>query len=158
LQFLRQANTLQQRVDGTAKHVTALRRLLDDVEFLAKILPAKRVNQLSLDELVSLVSGLHANHRTPHQIPKLNQIERSLAASGVEKLVAEIRSRKPEVRLWPEIFEYAWFASALDNVSQTDPEIGGFVGSTHSRYVDEFHEVGRRANRPGSRPRSASAR
>jgi hypothetical protein len=129
------------RVDGTAKHVTALRRLADDLEFLAKILPAKRVNQLSLEELVSLVSGLHADHRTPHQIPKLNQIERSLAALGVEKLVAEIRSRKPEVRLWPEIFEYAWFASALDNVCQTDPEIGGFVGSTHDRYVDEFTKL-----------------
>jgi hypothetical protein len=125
-------------IDGSAKHVTALRRLADDLEFLAKILPAKRVNQLSLDELVSLVSGLQADHRTPHQIPKLNQIERSLAASGVEKLVAEIRSRKPEAILWPEIFEYAWLASALDNVSQTDPEIGGFIGSTHSRYVDEF--------------------
>jgi hypothetical protein len=112
-----------------------------DLEFLAKILPAKRVDQLSLDELVSLVSGLQADHRTLHQIPKLNQIERSLAASGVEKLVAEIRSRKPEVQLWPEIFEYAWFASALDNVSQTDPEIGGFVGSTHGRYVDEFTKL-----------------
>ncbi|HXP42716.1 MAG TPA: AAA domain-containing protein, partial [Candidatus Acidoferrales bacterium] len=129
------------RVDGTAKHVRALRRLADDLEFLAKILPAKRVNQLSLDELASLVSGLQADHRTPHQIPKLNQIERSLAASGVEKLVAEIRSRKPEVRLWPEIFEYAWFASALDNASQTDPDIGGFVGSTHGRYVDEFMKL-----------------
>ena len=128
-------------VDGSAKHVTAMGRLADDLEFLAKILPAKRVNQLSLDELVSLVSGLQADHRTPHQIPKLNQIERSLAASGIEKLVAEIRSRKPEVRLWPEIFEYAWFASALDNVSQTDPEIGGFVGSTHGRYVDEFTKL-----------------
>jgi hypothetical protein len=36
------------RVDGTAKHVRVLRRLADDLEFLAKILPAKRVNQLSL--------------------------------------------------------------------------------------------------------------
>ena len=33
-------------VDGTAKHVTALRRLADDVELLAKILPAKRVNRV----------------------------------------------------------------------------------------------------------------
>jgi very-short-patch-repair endonuclease len=128
-------------IEGSAKHVRALRRLADDLELLAKILPAKRVNQLSLDELVSLVSGLQADPRTPHQIPKLNQIERSLAASGVEKLVAEIRSRKPEVRLWLEIFEHSWFASALDNVSQTDPEIGGFVGSTHSRYVDEFAKL-----------------
>src|SRR5260370_2291835 len=114
-------------VDGTAKHVTVLRRLAHDLEFLAKILPAKRVNQLSLDELVSLFSGLQADHRTPHQIPKLTQIERSLAASGVEKLVAEIRSRKPELRLWPEIFEYAWFASPLENANQTNPGFGGFV-------------------------------
>ena len=37
-----------------------------------------------------------------------------------------------------DIFQYAWLASALEGVSQIDPEIRGFVGSTHGRYVDDF--------------------
>jgi len=36
------------------------------------------------------------------------------------------------------MFEYAWFASTLDEVSRQDPEIRGFIGSTHNRYVDDF--------------------
>jgi very-short-patch-repair endonuclease len=126
------------RIDGSGKHIAALRRLANDVELLAKILPERRIDQFSLDELTSLVSVLQGDRRTPFQLPKLNQIERSLEAAGLVKLVAEIRSRKPDTRLWSDTFQYAWIASGLDSVSQADPEIGGFVGSTHGRYVDEF--------------------
>ena len=126
------------RIEGSVKHVAALRRLGSDVAFLAKVLPERWIAQSSLDELSSLVSALEEDRRTPFQLPKLNQIERSLEALGVGKLVAEIRSRKPETRLWSDMFQYAWLASVLDSVSQTDPEIGGFVGSTHGHYVDEF--------------------
>jgi len=45
---------------------------------------------------------------------------------------------KPDARCWSDVFQHAWLASALDAVSQTDPEIRGFVGSTHGRYVDDF--------------------
>ena len=126
------------QVDGSAKHVTALRGLVTDVESLAKIFPVRRIDQCSLDELTSLTSALEADRRTPHQLPKLNQIERSLESAGVGKIVVEIRSRKPDTRVWSDTFQYAWLASALDSISQSDPEIGGFVGSTHGRYVDDF--------------------
>jgi hypothetical protein len=132
--------SLPMRVDDSATHVAALERLPRDAAILAKILPERRTDQFSLDELTSLTSALEADRRTPFQLPKLHQIERSLEAAGVGKLVAEIRLRKPETRLWLEldIFRYAWLASALEGVSQVDPEIRGFVGSTHDRYVDDF--------------------
>ena len=133
-----EGKSLPMRVDDSAKHVAALERLSRDADFLAKILPERRTDQLSIDELTSLASALEADRRTPFQLPKLNQIERSLEAVGVGKLVAEIRLRKPEPRLWLDIFQYAWLASALEGVSQIDPEIRGFVGSTHGRYVDDF--------------------
>jgi very-short-patch-repair endonuclease len=126
------------RVDNSATHVAALRRLANEVEFLTKFLPERRIDQVSLDELTSLTSALQADRRTPFQLPKLNQIERSLESVGVAKLIAEIRSRKPETRLWSDMFQFAWLTSALESVSQTEPEIGGFVGSTHGRYVDDF--------------------
>lgn len=87
-------------VESSLKHVAALRRLANDVELLAKILPDKRIDQFSLDELTSLASALQADGKIPFQLPKLNQIERSLEAGGVGKLVAEIRSRKPETCFW----------------------------------------------------------
>jgi hypothetical protein len=126
------------RIGDSAEHVAALRRLANDVSHFEKILPSRQIDQLSLAELTSLISDLQADRRTPFQLPKLNQIERSLDVAGVGQLVAEVRSRRPETHLWPDTFQYAWLASTLDSVRQTDPEIGGFVGSTHGRYVDEF--------------------
>jgi hypothetical protein len=70
-----------------------MRRLLNKAEPLAKILPARRIDQFSFDELTSLVSALQADRRTQNQLPKLNQIEQSLEAAGVGKLIAEIRSK-----------------------------------------------------------------
>jgi very-short-patch-repair endonuclease len=130
--------TLPKRVENSAKHVSTLRTLANDVEALANILPAKRIDNFSLDELMSLTFALKADQRTPYQLPKLNQIEQMLQAAGVGKLVADIRSRKPDAGCWPDIFQYAWLISALDSVRQTDLEIGAFIGLTHNRYVDEF--------------------
>jgi hypothetical protein len=132
--------SLPMRSDDSAKHVAALERLSRDADFLAKILPERRTDQFSLDELTSLTSALEADRSTPFQLPKLHQIERSLEAASVGKLVAEIRLRKPETRLWLDIFQYAWLASALEGVSQNDPEIRGFVGSTHGRIARHANE------------------
>ena len=99
--------SLPMRVDDSAKHVAALERLSRDADILAKILPERRTDQFSLDEVTSLTSALEADRRTPFQLPKLHQIERSLEAAGVGKLVAEIRLRKPETRLWLVIFRDA---------------------------------------------------
>jgi very-short-patch-repair endonuclease len=135
---LSDGKTLPKRVENSARHFAALRKLSSDIEALAKNLPAKRIDNFSLDELMSLTSALCADQHTPYQLPKLNQIEQALETAGVGKLVADIRSRKPDAHRWPDIFQYAWLASALDSVRQTDPEIGAFIGITHNRYVDEF--------------------
>jgi very-short-patch-repair endonuclease len=129
------------RIESSANHITALKSLAKDVEHLTKILPERRLDQMSLDELTSLLSALQADRRTPYQLPKLNQIERQLESAGVSRLVAEIRSRKPETSIWSDVFHHAWLSSALDDVSQTESEIGGFVGSTHGRYVDDFKHL-----------------
>ena len=131
-------SSVPKRIEGSAGYVSAIRNLVNDTQSLAKILPERHIENLSLDELTSLASALKADSRTPYQLPKLNQIERGLDAAGVTKFVVDIRVRKPDPPLWSETFQYAWLASTLDSVSQCDPEIGGFVGATHGRYVDEF--------------------
>lgn len=130
--------SLPTRVENLTQHVMALRGLSSDVENLAKIFPSKRIVNFSLDELTSFVSALCADQRTPYQLPKLNHIERELEAAGVARLLIDIRSRTPDARRWPDIFQFAWLASALDNVKQSDPEIGGFIGLTHNKYVTDF--------------------
>src|SRR5207244_3971340 len=66
------------------------------------------------------------------------QIETDLERAGVGNLVGEIRSRKSSEHDWSLMFEWAWIISTFEAVSQQDPEIRGFKGTTYSRYVDDF--------------------
>lgn len=65
-------------------------------------------------------------------------IENKLDKAGLGKLVDEIKTQKPDARLWPSMFMHTWLSSALDEISRQDPEVRGFIGSTHNRYVDDF--------------------
>jgi hypothetical protein len=105
---------------------------------VASIIPNNNVEQLTVDEFGQLLSRLANDASTPHQIPKLTGIEEGLRKSGVDQLVAEIRKTKAASDSWPAMFEYAWLASTMDAASQNDPEIRGFKGATHNRYVEDF--------------------
>ena len=113
--------------------------LFSDVSALALVLPTKqRLESLTIEDLGNLLDHLANDNSTPHQIPKLSQIEARLQAIGVGKLVDEIRDKKLENRLWPRMFQYSWLTSTLDAVCQNDAEVRGFKGIAHNRYVDEF--------------------
>ena len=125
-------------LDNAEKHIQNFRRVCEQVAALSGIVPLQRVAQQSIESLAQLVGSLVADQRTPFQIPKLTQIEGGLGNAGAGRLVDEIRTRKPDAKLWPSMFTHAWLSSTLDAVSQQDPEVRGFIGSTHSRYVDDF--------------------
>ena len=118
--------------------VESIRNLVDAVKTLAPILPSWRFMELSTDDLGGVLRAFLADTQTPFQIPKLTQIENDLDKAGVGKLVTELRIQKPHEEQWPRVFEHAWLTSTLDAVSQQDPEIRGFKGTTHSHYVDDF--------------------
>jgi len=120
------------------KHIRSFRLLCEQVSALSAIVPVKCAARMPLEILTQLISSLVADQRTPFQIPKLTQIENGLETAGAGKLVVEITSRKPDAKSWPSMFVHAWLSSALDTVSQQDPEVRGFMGSTHSQYVDDF--------------------
>jgi hypothetical protein len=134
------------RVDSSANHITALRSLVNDVGLFTKILPERRIDQISLDELTSLLSALQADRRTPYQLPKLNQVERSLESAGVGRLIAEIRSRKPETSLWSDVFRHAWLTS------QRWPDILAEGGVRHTRFNSTGVDCGITIRRRGHPP------
>jgi len=123
---------------NSATHIHNLRGFCEEVVALGKVLPSRQVNQMSINDVANLVCALVTDQRTPFQIPKLTQIETKLEMAGVGKLVAEIRAQRPATELWPSMFTHAWFTSTLDELSRQDPEVRGFIGATHSRYVDDF--------------------
>jgi hypothetical protein len=115
--------------------------LFRDTAIVASILPNKRVEQLTVDALGTLLGQLAADNLTPHQLPKLAKIEEALDSAGAAKQVTEIRDKKSESAVWLQMFQHAWLASALDAASQSDAEIRGFKGATHNRYVDDFSRL-----------------
>jgi hypothetical protein len=141
---------------GVEEHIQNLRALCGRVDALSAIVPLQREAQQSLGSLGQLISSLVTDQSTPFQIPKLTQIESGLGNAGVGKLVDEIRTRKTDAKLWPSMFMHAWLTSTLDAISQQDPEVRGFMGSTHNRYVDDFtHLDEERINLAADRVRRA---
>jgi hypothetical protein len=122
-------------------HKKNIDAFFSDISSLEAILAGKNILGLPLDEIGSLLSALAADTSTPHQIPKLTQIEKALDKAGVSQLVAEIREKKFASSLWIRLFQNAWLASTLDALSLSDPEIRGFRGATHSRYVEDFSQL-----------------
>jgi very-short-patch-repair endonuclease len=120
------------------KHLSAFGSLFQKLANLALLLPPIHIEDLTLDDLGDLIRKLAADLSTPHEIPKLTEIELNLEASGAGKLIGELRQTKPVKNIWPEVFEHAWLASTLDAVSQQDPEIRGFKGQTQTVYVEDF--------------------
>lgn len=126
------------RVVDFAVHRENCNSLFSSIALISPILPDKRIEQLTVDEVGNLLRLLVEDSSTPHEIPKLTSIENELAIAGISKLVTEIRAGNPATDIWPNLFHYSWLESTLDAISQNDPELRGFKGLTHNRYVDEF--------------------
>jgi very-short-patch-repair endonuclease len=133
-----QGSTVPMPVAGIDEHLRAFASLFQSLASLNLILPSRRFEELSLDDLGSLIRKLVDDSLTPWQIPKLTEIEKNLEICGAGKLVLELRQTEPESAVWPDFFDYAWLASTLDALSQQDSEIRGFRGHTHNGYVEDF--------------------
>jgi len=114
-----------------------------DLDTLAPLLNRMDLPQLRLELLGELLDGLSKDKVTPYRLPRLLAIERGLAQRGVGFLMAELRARKPDPSLWPDMFEYAWLSSCLDRARAEDPALAGFHGRTHDRFVEEFCRLDR---------------
>jgi very-short-patch-repair endonuclease len=98
-------------------------------------------NDLSFDELTVKIEPFAKDQTTPYRLLKLTKLEVKLSAAGVDRLLADIRRRKPSPDCWPDCFDHAWISSAVDELAITDSEVKGFVGETHNNYVDDFKKL-----------------
>ncbi len=121
----------------------ALNSLFTEIDKLAFYLGRDDLRGLQLDALGGLVRGLAQDAVTPYRLPRVWAIERELKNHGVEALVADLRTRKPDAELWLGAFEHAWLSSCLDRARWEDPELAGFNGSTHQQFVEEFCRLDR---------------
>ncbi|MDO9534014.1 MAG: hypothetical protein Q7J85_01495 [Bacillota bacterium] len=58
--------------------------------------------------------------------------------AGLGQLIEDIRENEVPPELWPQRFEYAWLASALEQAYLEDDRLASFNGRLHDKYVREF--------------------
>lgn len=133
--------TLPKHIPSFQKYQQRFDTLLVKVKEMESFSAKKDLQAFPLAELRGYVDALSKDSLTPHKLPKLWEIEHTLENAGVGRLIAEIRSAKPEPDTWEAFFDHAWFSSCLDAALREDPDIAGFNGRTHDSFVQEFKEL-----------------
>jgi very-short-patch-repair endonuclease len=113
---------------------------LDDLHALEAICKVSW-DALELAEISEKVSALSSDNTTPYRIRQLCLIEQELQSLGVQRVIEEIRVTRRQSEQWGALFQYVWLKSTLDMAAIQDPSIRGFVGSTHSGYIDDFKRL-----------------
>jgi very-short-patch-repair endonuclease len=96
---------------------------------------------LGLADISARVSALSSDKTTPYRIRRLYEVEQELYSLGVQRLVDEIRVTRRPADQWCALFQHVWLNSTLDAAAINNPNIRGFVGSTHNTYVDDFKRL-----------------
>ena len=126
--------------------LATLDALAADLAILDGYFPERRPGDLPLTELQGLLTTLAADPATASRIPLRTQVESTLGRLGAAPFVAELRDAGlagMDRNDWPLAFDYAYFASCLDDIRLGDAEIAGFVGETHTRIETEFISLDR---------------
>jgi very-short-patch-repair endonuclease len=98
---------------------------------------------MPLDALAALAERFMTDSSTPYRLLRLTEIETKLNGFGLQRLLDDLRNRKPSSSGWRAIFDHAWLNSALDELAVNDPSVKGFVGTAHTGYVDDFKHLDR---------------
>lgn len=133
--------SLPRRLSGRVEAHRKLLTVARDVEALESVLASGRFGSVTFDEIGSSVSALAGDRLTPMRLPVLYRVERELEASGIRKLIEEIRKEKTSPEEWIALFDHAWYSSCLEAAQIDDPEIAGFDGRTHDSFVKDFKEL-----------------
>ena len=112
-----------------------------EIQELGKIVGKPGWEKLPFVKLTVETEPYAGDSVTPYRMLTLSGIETQLKEIGIQRLLDDLRLRKPEVSFWTGTFDYAWLNSALDEMAIQTPDIKGFIGATHNGYVEEFKHL-----------------
>jgi hypothetical protein len=119
----------------------AYRNTQVDLDALQAICRKLRWSEQSIDTIEKEVTALADDTVTPYKLLRLSEIEQQLYSLGVQRVVDEIRKASVRCELWGVLFQYVWLHSTLDEAASKDPHVRGFVGSTHTGFVEDFKKL-----------------
>ena len=134
---------IPQAAVGLQEFRESFQAVIQDLEPLIAVFPNRRVDELVCADLGAMLQALARDAVTPTQLLRVHDIEVELARLGVGAILPEIRRRKPEPALWPDLLHHAWLSSCLEDVQLQDPTIAAFHGRSHADVVAEFQQLDR---------------
>ena len=120
-------------------------RLFELVGELGRLL-GRAVDRDSRLDVQDLLLRLRADTATLGRLPDLHDLRTRLHAAGLRDLLEQLATADFDVDVDTAVntFDYAFFASVVDEVRLDDPRVGGFDGAHHASCVEEFQAVDQR--------------
>ncbi len=136
----------QRSADGTAPRLPgnldgttgAYRRLTAELAALGAYVGTSGLLDTDTTETGRSLDALLNDQTTLFKLPKLHELATSIDAAGFAAVRAHIIDHGLDPASARTLVEHVWCASALEQISFTDAEIGAFDGATHTRNVQEF--------------------
>ncbi|WP_143677032.1 AAA domain-containing protein [Kitasatospora sp. GP30] len=122
----------------TLKHFTALRDRLAAVALCAGV-PDWAAQPT--DEVAKIVEQLDGDRETLYRMPELNQLTARLEEAGLGPLLDELAHDNVAPDVGVARFQYAWWASVLDEIKLQSEHVRTFAGRAHDHAVTEFRRI-----------------
>lgn len=137
------ASELPVEIEREAEFAASFAALSDAIQTLGAIVEGAPLGGMPLMETASHLQALAADRKTPYRLPGVHMVRTRLRATGLARLLDELREQGVAPEHWPARFEYVWLYSALEQVLSSDPGLASFNGRTHEQLVADFIKLDR---------------
>ena len=134
-------NTVSEAAFGLLEDENSYQQIVKQLKDLASLTAHNDPLNLPFPKLCELIDSFAGDTTTLFKIPQLVQLNAELQKSSLGGLLADLRERKLDIDRALESLEYVWLMSIIEAVSLSNPLIGAFDGTAHSRTVTEFQRA-----------------
>ncbi len=132
------ASEVPVEVAGETELAAAFVSLGEATTALGAITEAGPFGGMSLAAALARLGALADDQRTPYRLPGVYAVRSRLTATGLGRLLDDLREHGVAPEHWDARFEYVWLYSALEQVLASDAGLAAFNGRTHEQIVAEF--------------------
>ena len=111
------------------------------IEKITKYLPKLYSEDRYHNHLLASINDLISDGRVLNQLPRLAEIERKAADSGITWFLDLVKSKELQLNEIAGAFESAWLWSVRREILATDQYLGSFDSDRHDRNVANFRDA-----------------
>jgi hypothetical protein len=131
------------KADSEAELPAAFASLDDATKRLEAITEGGPFGSMQFTAMVSRLSSLTGDQRTPYLLPSVHAVRSGLKGAGLSRFLVELDEHGVPTEYWIARFEYIWLRSAFEQALASDPGLASFNGRTHEQIVTEFIQLDR---------------